>query len=532
MEDDGENVMENSAVLVESLPGCGEFAAYSMLRLNGQSVSLPDVRSRFRQNDANFDPSRVSIAAVRNVLASFGTKTDAVRYGASEINDLKTPLIMYFAPGRFPDLPKHTGHFMTVTAVTGNTLSVLDWSQPASAPDKTYPISFFDSAWDGDAVVCRRDETKLSTIAWLMFTVISAVIWMIRRRDLRHVEETLNTRPPVALLLVGILCLFCGCTNSKPDSTDASATLNFIQPVANLGRIDSKELIHTTFEFQVPEESPPVRIVEIKTSCGCTTADSGIINKVLGSGSTDSLKFTIRPGGTAAQSQVVTAEVVTLPASGRAMILAIRYRPASRIQVSVSELRIDSIPGLAQDREFTVTYHRAENEPPVSLNPEKCDWAGLEFRSHSYDQSEISDGGVKLVTDETRIKVRLPAAANTLRKDARIQLAFDRIVPVHLPVSIRVDSPVKILLDNLFVGKLKPNAEFHRMLPWKSWSPEFGISRIESPESIGTKIVNHRIEIQGTAPESSGRFTETIRVHCSPESLPVIEVIVSGIVEP
>ena len=48
---------------------------------------------------------------------------------------------------------------------------------------------------------------------------------------------------------------------SKPIDAEAKATLSFIQPVANLGRVDSKELIHTAFEFNVPNGSSPVRIV-------------------------------------------------------------------------------------------------------------------------------------------------------------------------------------------------------------------------------------------------------------------------------
>jgi hypothetical protein len=524
--------VERSSIVVESLPGCGEFASWSMLRLTGQSVPLSEIRSRFLQYDANFDESRVSVAAVRQVLGSFGLSTDAVHYRMSKIAEGDMPMIMYFTPSRFPGLPPDIGHFMTATGVRGDALSVLDWSKPASTPNTEYPISFFESTWDGDAIICRRNEAKVSTIAWLVFAVMSSLFWIIQRRNSRGVKSSMMTKPPLTCLALCLLGSFSGCMGSKPIDAEAKATLSFIQPVANLGRVDSKELIHTAFEFNVPNGSSPVRIVDIKTACGCTTLDSDILNTDLPSGTNHSLELAIRPVGNAAQSQVVTAEVITVPLSPRPIVLAIRYRPVSRIQVSVSELWFESIPGVSQDREFTVTYHRSEGDPAVRLKPEKCDWGDLKLTSQSYDQTEISDGGVRLVTDETKIKLRLPAARDVGEKSSRIRLGFDRIEPVYVPVVVRVELPVKVVLDRLFLGKLKPSADFQGVLPWKSWSPEFGISRIESAEGMEAQLSDRLIQVRGTAPASSGRFTETIRIHCYPETLPVIEVPVSGIVEP
>ena len=345
--------MKNGAVapttLIASLPGCGECAAYSFLRMTGTAATLSEVSHRFRGDAREFDPLRVSMRHIRSVLTEYGVETEAVQYTNHSVEHLPFPCILFFRPGRFPGLAViDSGHYLTATGLEGGEVRVFNWSPLAINHDTQMRSEVVSSFWDGEAIILKSRSRAVVWGSSILILGMMCLAWLIQRRQ-RIANEVAAATKAVFMfpLFACLLACMLGCGGTSPLDGEGGPLLTVKIPVLNLGVVSSQEDIIAKFQLEASTDIR-VQIKEISKSCGCTTTDESLLGKWLNPGDHQELLLRIHPKGTVAHTEVVTAELITDPKSPVPIVVCVRYRPRNPPRISASQLLVESVIGRTQ----------------------------------------------------------------------------------------------------------------------------------------------------------------------------------------
>ena len=516
---------------IASLPGCGECAAYSFLRLTGVQVSLTEVSHVFRTGVSDFDPLRVSVLRIREVLAKYGIETKAVQVSGSRLVDVPLPCILYFRPGRYPGLSQvDTGHFLTVSERLGDELRAFDWSPLSVNHETILSHDRVSQAWDGEAIV-RTDRWSSSWVSVMIAIGVLAVSWIVSRRNRIARDSRI---PPLALLLSTLCLMAAGCGQDSQRVASPAPLLTVARPVLDLGVVSGEEAIVARFSIQVCAPVS-VKITGISKSCGCTTSDDKLIGQWLAPGAQRELVLRINPKGTVAQTEIVTAELSTEPKSPVPIVVCVRYRPRKAPRVSLSHFRVEPVGNQSRDVSFDVSYQRAFTDAPSPLKVSECGWGVFQVVKVVLRTEQLTskDSLVKLVVDRTHVILRSPMMTDDTLRHGTLTLVFDKHEVQSVPYDIVSVDPIEPVFKSVFLGKLAPNVAFSATIPLLIRTDDTKVDRVSTDEGMVATLVGRIIKVQGMTPTQSGRFTREVHIQAFGKSgsLPVITVTVSGIVE-
>ncbi len=509
-----------------AIPGCGETAAFSLLRLQGTDVVLSKVSESFRQRNPRFEFRRVSIRELRDVVEGFGVRTTAVRWPANRLEQLPTPSILYFRPKRWAVNPSSdTGHFITVSGIEEGQVSAFDWAPISTNPELRLPLEVVRSAWDGDAIIL---EGKGNAADWIwpcliagVVVVLLSVIWRRSARD-----------ATVALLVVGT-CLNCGCSRTAPSPVVTEPLLVFADAAKSLGLVSGDRPIEVRFAFQVRKQGP-VTIREVSKSCGCTTINSELVGRSLEAGSSHELVLQLNPNGTAARAEVSTVTLKTEPASAAPIILALSYRCRSAPRVSVSEVFIESNLQQPSKTEFEITYHRAPGDLKAELKLAESDFGEFQTEkvvSKTEDFHVHDDVNQKLLIDMTTVQLRSNRTYDYGVHRSQMTLAFEGHPKQTLPVVVRVLHPFRPQFSRVFCGPLKVGQTWTKDIPIQRGAEDLKVQSIDcEPAWIHSKLSGRKLAVSVLAPEKTGRFEGRITVRFEGDNPPAVTIPISGTV--
>ncbi len=529
-----------------TLPGCGECAAFSFLRLHGVTVRLSDV-STFCRNREAFDPRRMSIRDVRDVIGEFGVSTRAlIHRRPPSLAELPTPCILYFQPGRWPLARNQpSGHYLTLAEVTGDSARVFDWAPGALGPELKLQVSGLEAAWDGDVIV-RDSAVWPLRKGWLGALCVLAglygLLWFggIRRLSGRErgisipehggIEATeFKGRGSVHRIVVGLVGVLSGCGHAPPEKS--APTLLLSAPVHRAGDVPSGRPLVVQFPFRVTSKEPVV-IREIKRTCACMAVSTGLLGRKLEPGSDHTLELEAQVAGAGLRVEVLSTEIITEPPSPVPLVVSIIYRVQNPPRLSVDQLSMTASAGERVRGEFAITYRRREADPPAPLREAACDWGGFMVEALEATSRKLpsDQGDGTLVVDTTVLTLRSKGGYDDGEHRRSLRVAFERYPPQTISTIVTVRHPFRPELDRYFLGTMAPGVPWEFTIRWKRDPGPLELAAVEAAPNVRIQIAPDRIVAAGVSPVAAGRFSGELLVRFQPGHLPPIKIPYSGLV--
>lgn len=511
------------------VPACGVMAAYSLLQCYGVNKEMTpvEVEDAFRKNlAAETDLGQLSMADLRRGLDALSLPTEAVRIKDRQLTALKPPCILYFQPGSgVGDIRWENGHYLTLVKFVQDRAIIVDWVDWTASPSRHLPVSELQEEWTGEAVIypgalATRSYRDGVLIAVGLFLVTMAI------RSRRKSSAT-----GVTLMFVAIMS---GCNRDEPPLADQPSTLSFAQPVAILGEVPAGEMISHDFGFQTWDRGP-VTISAIHTSCACTTSTTDLIGRRLDAETQYSLPIRIRPQNENL-STTQTIRIETSPPSASPLALAVQYRVESGPEPSTSQLVATTAHDAVPEATLYIVDRRSPDSPVVHLDMAKS--TATDFRlqqpSLSTQVSQINQHRQqKVAVDTTTVKLTGRKRWPVGEHHGLAHLQFSDGSTRTVRTLIKVPSPFQPGLDRVFCGFLKPG---------QTWSTAIRCRRFNLPDSVRVSVTASNdstvaqlssddiVHVSGRAPDSAGRFAESITITVPDQDIPPVRIPISGIV--
>ena len=506
------------------LPACGVMSGYSLLHCYGVNKHLTPIQVEevFRETvGPDTDLRNLSISSLRRGLEALSLKTEAVRIENCRLRSLNPPCILYFRPGSgVGDIRWENGHYLTLVKFARDQAVIVDWTDWTSSPSRHLPISELEKEWSGEAVVYPGSLSGRNYWKWGFILTGALVIFLAVRRQRKHIVTML------------VLLAAFGCQRSEEPSV-GEPTLEFEAPVAVLGEVPAGKIISHEFRFRVRDRA--VAISAIHTSCSCTTATTDLIGRTLNPGEEHVLPVRIRPQ-TESFSTTQTLKIETSPPSGAPLALAVQYRIESGPEPNTKQVVATASPGMIPEAVLHIVDRRHPDKPVVQLDRKKS--TATDFRFESAETStqiaQINKNRPeKVAVDTTIVRLRATKRWPVGEHDGILDLWFSDGTGKKVRTLIRVPSPFQPSLDRIFCGILKPGQQ---------WSAVVKCRRVSLPSSVEVDVTASRtgtfveltdddiIRISGHAPDSAGRFSETITITVAKDDVAPQQIPVTGIV--
>ncbi len=512
------------------LPGCGELAAYSLLRATGSPVQLSDVSREFRSRPG-FDPWSVSIYELRQGLAAFGCQTEAARFRADDLLRLPQPSILYFRPGRW-DAREATGHFVVLLGVEGHQLKLAEWSRIDLDVNVQADVKDVVSRWDGEAILLSKTNNDAGVAVWAAVAIMLIVsLAVFLRRKWRFLRVSAMNLTAVLGLLVS--AVGCGDRNgAAPAASPPAATLPFQRSVVELGNVRDKELT-VAFPFRVGEQS--VKITALGRTCSCTLVDEALLNRELLAGQQHELQVRLNADGVAGQTAVKTISVTTDPPSSAPILLAVRYRPIGKPLLSPKELILHSTPEKAAHGQVLVTYYRSATDPAVSIVRDRCRLDGFRLAEVTHKaeviKSKIPGQLTEVTIDTTALQLEAVTPLGYGEYRSWQEFVLTDGTSQRCQVIVRVTHPFVALLPRVFAGQIEPGENWSVRVPVRHDKQASTVKDCVCDRSdVTVEYQDDVLTIAGKAPTVAGRFFGTVTVSFRSESIPNVSIPVSGFV--
>lgn len=522
----------------EELPSCGVTAVYAVLADLGRAVTVDDVRARFRNADPDVDWNRMSALQIREVLAQYGLPAKTVRVGSQRIESLRLPAILFYGPGRWPQstgTPASSGHFVVLLETSGDAATVIDWDGVGPQARFTLAVADLVAGWDGEAIVLDDPAGSTSTLlgasGLAACALVMAFLWMNRQKRGR---KSLSVS---ASLFVGLSIPLGGfsCSNTAPvAATPDAPTLRIDEPSVHVGVVHDTHPIHRVFRFQVWEHSA-VKIEDVISSCGCTTADKDLLGKELAPGSEHEIQLKVRVERDVG-NQSVFAQIVTKPTSSSPLVIGIHYEFSGPPTLSVASLHATASPDTLAEATIQSTHTRAPSAPLIRPERGRCqgdlfDLVDVTSASETVTLNRYS--GEKVAVDTHTFRLRARARLDYGRHEGAFGIVWSDGSIAELPTQIHVAFPITVSPARLFCGILAPGRA------WEGWltcdcQSGLSVASVEGSESDTTASLaddGARIRVRVESPRSPGRFSREILVRASDARLPILRVPITGIVK-
>lgn len=511
------------------VPACGVMAAYSLLQCFGvnKEMSPAEVEDAFKRSlvgGANL--AQLSMADLRRGLESLSLPTEAVRIKDRQLTALTPPCILYFQPGSgVGDVRWENGHYLTLVKFAQDRAIIVDWVDWTVSPSRHLPISELQEEWTGEAVVYPRSFSARSYFRWVLIAAGLVLLTLAIRSRWR------SMRSGVALTL---LTSVFGCNQAEPPVALQPSTLSFVQPVAILGEVSATKVLRHDFKFQTWALGP-VTISAIHTSCACTTSTTNLIGRSLDPETEYSLPIQIRPQKENS-STTQTIRIETSPPSSSPLALAVQYRvesgPEPNTKLLIATSAHDAIPEVT----LHIVDRRSPGSPVVRVNQSNS--SATHFRLKKVERSTQvmrlnQHRPEEVAVDTTAVLLTGQKQWPVGEHQGIVSLQFSDGSSKTVRTLIRVPSPFQPELNRVFCGFLKPG---------QTWSAAIKCRRFDLPESVRVSVAASNentvaqlssgdiIRLSGRAPVSAGRFAETITITVADETIPPVEIPISGIV--
>lgn len=509
------------------LPGCAVSAAKSFLTASGHHCSLSEIQSEIRAGREDFDPFAVSMYDLREGVTRCGLPVDAIKVPDSDLSQLPTPAILYFAPERWSRISGNSsGHYVTLLGFEENAAVIIDWNGLDPNALVHIPRATLESLWEGEAVVSQQQRTNSFLLPVIAVGLAYAGVIAWRRKSLT----------PGATSVAVLVCLIsAGCGQSSNKLSDQSqSSLKFDSPLIDAGDVSSRDIIDREFHFQVTG-STPVRITGFETSCGCTTVDDGLVGKLLNPGEEHRLQINVRvdPGFTPV---VRFVKLITEPPTNPPHTLGIRYVPQERPQLSVSVLRCQTTFGESPTATLLITHRRTKQRKPVRLIREQSSGttfaiADVKVKTEDVLLSEITQE--RCVVETHTVELRGQGHLMYGEHQGSLTLRFSDGSEQVLPTELLVEHPIVLKQRRVFLGVLKAGADWNRTISYThSNHASVDIAQVSAVNGLVKPVrdPDMRIHLFGTAPQIPGRFEDLVEIRFSSDDIPVLRLPVSGIV--
>ncbi len=319
-------------------------------------------------------------------------------------------------------------------------------------------------------------------------------------------------------------------TSGKPAATGPAQqreqpSILVENPVFDFGAVPQGKIVEHVFTVK-NQGNAPLRIRQIRTTCGCTVGN--VTKRTIPPGETSALSIRFdTKGRQGPQSKSVFVRsndpkqpTLTCKVVGSILKAGLSVEPASLHFQNVE-------PGKSHEKIITV---KAKPGRPLTVRDVA---SSLPYLSATLLPAPPAGGG------GLRIRVRLAAEAplGIFSGEVRFTVDAERKSEYQVPVSGRIVGDLVFNPATLSLGRLRTNRPY-------SWSiflhairkRDVAVTKVESAEGKLTLELralkpgrHYRITAQPAGPGTSGeRLEDTIRIHTDSPTEPLVEIPVSG----
>lgn len=341
---------------------------------------------------------------------------------------------------------------------------------------------------------------------------------------------------PLRIRSFGCCCLIVVSLGCEEQS---STTLEFAAREVDLGTIDGTAPLIHDFPFDVAAPGG-VKIIDLQSSCECTSAASTELSRRLAAGDKGSIHVEVSHQGAYGGIVEGTVSVVTEPPSKVPIVLTVRaLSRGTPAPIAPSPQRVRALLGTTLRFPVDLVLHRPSKDAPLAPDLSRSDFGGLKFERHELFMADSPPQGAqieKAIRETHRFTLSWsPVEGVSEIKDA-VNIVWHRLSKsTRVDLLLEVHHPLDVLPSAPFLGIMKPRER--RQLKVAFRHPVSHTVRI-APESSSTTgdadaHVRHEtaeIIIDVMAPSESGRFVRSWALTDSESSLPPLRFSVAGIV--
>lgn len=298
-------------------------------------------------------------------------------------------------------------------------------------------------------------------------------------------------------------------------------SIKFDKSNHDFGTIEKGSKVVTKFEFTNSGDSV-LKIEDVKTSCGCTTAtpekreylpgEKGVIPVTF-----DSSRFS--------HKITKTITVLSNDPDNPKFYLKILGTVESEIEAKPTLISLYNVKREDTTREIEITSNKLAK---LNLTSEKSDLDFVEAKT-----VRVDDKKVKLVVNILGSKA--PKNTTTFRGEVKIKTNGEKVNEINIPVHIKFEEPIRVLPRFIsFFGSKKGTARSVTVTLTSSNKKPFKVlSASADVDSVSVKPSNeakeqHQVEVMLSDKAASGKFAGFLTIKTDMEDMPEIRVAIRG----
>jgi hypothetical protein len=345
-----------------------------------------------------------------------------------------------------------------------------------------------------------------------------------------------STSTIVAAFLGAGLLAFAGCSRATVQPTvETPVRVDSCTLEGNSPWGDSR--VKLPLSFTVWDKSP-VKIVRITHGCACLAVAPNLDGKELSPGSSHTVDVTISvPQGYAQKKAVV--ELITEPPMPEPLVVSICGTAIGVPSFWPQFVHVESAWGEKPQGVVDLSYFRFPDDPVLTLNKKSSQLGPFviaEERARTELQADLP-GYAKAPQKEhinLSLEIKEPLAIGNYQHELRF-VWNQAVSECVVPVVVHVRHPLRPVVDNVDVGKLRPG---------KTWAMNVPLTPREETKvhikavkceggAVEAELVKeqHCLALKVTAPAKPGHFENAVLLSFDNPALPELRFPVTGTVD-